>query len=563
MNERSLDSVIRSGLIGFLAASLSLLALMQVAWTVLSRASDDWDLDAFLYLGSRLAKGELLYTHDFETKLPLVQYLFYWPYLLGGIGTWKLLNFGLVLGLGHMASSRMARALHETWESVNGVRQVTWYLTSVYLVVLYSLPGAESGHLEMVSASLVYLACAWLIASGRQHFAPSVTLAAASGALVGLASQIRPNYVYVAVAILVWMSSGIAGRGSIRVVAFRTSGFVSGFVFSVAVAFLPYVVSGSASRASLADGLSAIAAFSSGTDLETLLRAQFAGLETGLFYSFLYLGLLLGSVQSFRRRAMVRGEKQVEFDTHLLALLGTLGLVASLLRNHYWAHNAIMFVPFATMVALIYSRQLFDWVASHGRGRKVSAKLVRSISFAILAAFTVVVVSVAMQWTGHPTAATSMVANISPAINDRNIDQRLMQRLQGLHDASISFLAAGYPIYHARLGEPRIGDGHPYMLLRALSGEELPNIRGLYLYGDDVRASPCRALTHSGKQVVVVATNDVFYPLSEKCLTAGDSGYVRLSIPNLAPYVFYARADARRAVESAFGSSKTSVTANR
>lgn len=558
MNERSLGSVMKGGLIGLLAASLSLVALLQVARTVLSRASHDWDLDAFLYLGSRLAEGELLYTHDFETKLPLVQYLFYWPYLLGGIGAWRLLNFGLVLGFGYMASSRLARAFHESGQSGNGVRQVTWYLTSLYLVVLYSLPGAESGHLEMVSASLVYLACAWLIASGRPLIAPHVTLDAACGFLVGLASQIRPNYVYVAAAMLVWMSSGVAGWGSIRPVVSRATAFVVGFGLAVAAAFLPYVVSGSASRTALADGLSAISAFSSGMDLEGLLRAQFAGLSTGLFYSFLYLGLLLGLAQSVRRRAMGRGGSRVESQAHLLALLGTLGVVASLLRSHYWAHNAMLFVPFATIVALVYSRQLFDWVASLGRRRQASPQLARNVSFATLAALTVVMLGVAMHWTSRPTAVTSTQANFSLDINDRNIDQRLMQRLQALRDASISFLATGYPVYHTRLGESRVGDGHPYMLLRALNGEELPNIHGLYLYGDEVRASPCRALTHSGKQVIVVATNDVFYPLSENCLAVGDSGYARLSLRDLAPYVFYAREDARRAVERALGSPATS-----
>src|SRR6516164_5001546 len=37
----------------------------------------DHDLDSFLYLGSRLDSGELLYFDDFERKLPLLQYIFW------------------------------------------------------------------------------------------------------------------------------------------------------------------------------------------------------------------------------------------------------------------------------------------------------------------------------------------------------------------------------------------------------------------------------------------------------------------------------------------------------
>jgi len=542
-------------LIQFLAASLSMVALAQVAVTVLSRANYDWDIEAFLYLGSRLAEGELLYTRDFETKLPLVQYLFYWPNLLGGIGAWKLLNFALALGFGYLASSRLVRAVPETRDSAAGQRCVAWYMTALYLVILYSLPGAESGQLEMVSASLVYLACSCLIAAGRRPRLPRGMPGVASGLLVGLASLIRPNYVYVAAAMLVWMASSFAGRESIRPVVSRTAAFVAGFGLAVAAAFIPYVVSGPAGLVALADGLRAIGAFSSGMALEALLRAQFSSVGTGFLFAVLYLGVALGVVQSCRRRAVRQGGSQVEFDAHLLALLGTLGLIASLLRNHYWPHNAMLFVPFVALVAFVYSYQFFAWVTSLSLPQEPSSKVARNVGFVTLAAFGLIMFSVAIHWTSRLVSLPSLRANGSFDINDRNIDWRLMRQLRALREASITFLAAGYPIYHARLGESRVGDGHPYMLLRALQGEALPDIRGLHLFGDEVRASPCRALTHSGKQVIVVATNDVFYPSSEQCLAVPDSGYARVAVPELSPYVFYVRSDARLAVEHSLGSS--------
>jgi hypothetical protein len=541
----------RRRLVAILAASRSLTALLQVAWTVVARGSYDWDIEAFLYLGSRLAKGELLYTHDFETKLPLVQYLFHLPSLLGGIGAWRLLNFGLVMGLCFLASRCLVLAQRESRVSRGGEWHEAWYLTSLYLVILYSLPGAWSGQLEMVSGILVYWACALLMTSGRRPIALHVTLDGSSGLLVGLASLIRPNYVYVAAAMLVWMSSGLTGWGSVRPVVSRAVLFVAGFGLAVAAAFMPYVLAGPASLAALADGLRAIGAFSSGIHLGVLLQAQFSFLETGLFYAFLYLGLAFGMLSSHWRRARGRAGSSVEFEMHLLALLASLGLLASLLRNHYWVHNAMLFVPFAAMPALVYSNRLFDWVTSMANRPEISTRFARNIGLATLTAMALAALSAGVHWTSHPAVLGSIRSGISLDINDRNVDPRLLRLLQALHEASISFLAAGYPIYHARLGEPRIGDGHPYMLLRALNGEGLPNVRGIYLFGDEVRAVPCRALTHSGKQVIVAATNDFFYPLSEKCLTAGNSGYAKISSPALAPYVLYVRRDARHSVDSA------------
>jgi hypothetical protein len=327
--------------------------------------------------------------------------------------------------------------------------------------------------------------------------------------------------------------------------------FVAGFGLAVAAAFMPYVLAGPASLAALADGLRAIGAFSSGMHLGVLLQAQFSFLETGLFYAFLYLGLAFGMLSSHWRRARGRAGSSVEFEMHLLALLASLGLLASLLRNHYWVHNAMLFVPFAAMPALVYSNRLFDWVTSMANRPEISTRFARNIGLATLTAMALAALSAGVHWTSHPAVLGSIRSGISLDINDRNVDPRLLRLLQALHEASISFLAAGYPIYHARLGEPRIGDGHPYMLLRALNGEGLPNVRGIYLFGDEVRAVPCRALTHSGKQVIVAATNDFFYPLSEKCLTAGNSGYAKISSPALAPYVLYVRRDARHSVDSA------------
>src|ERR1700687_1876866 len=69
----------------------------------------DWDLDAFLYLGSRLDAGKLLYFSDFETKMPLLQYIFWVPSYFGGIGAWRLITFMLSLLITFISSRLIVR----------------------------------------------------------------------------------------------------------------------------------------------------------------------------------------------------------------------------------------------------------------------------------------------------------------------------------------------------------------------------------------------------------------------------------------------------------------------
>ena len=67
----------------FLILLLSVFIFIFFANYLLIERTHDWDVDAYIYLGSRLDAGELIFTRDFETKLPIVQYIFWFPYKLG------------------------------------------------------------------------------------------------------------------------------------------------------------------------------------------------------------------------------------------------------------------------------------------------------------------------------------------------------------------------------------------------------------------------------------------------------------------------------------------------
>jgi hypothetical protein len=117
----------------------------------------DGDLHSFLYLGSRLDSGELLYFNDFETKLPLLQYIFWIPYRLGGIGAWRLITFAVSLLLSLVSSHLIVRSLIQNSQRPNLLsRTITTLSASVFLSFLYSLPGSSSAHIEIFAAIFIY-----------------------------------------------------------------------------------------------------------------------------------------------------------------------------------------------------------------------------------------------------------------------------------------------------------------------------------------------------------------------------------------------------------------------
>lgn len=137
---------------------VSFVMMATAAWlfvfSLLFQKGHDWDIDAFLYIGSRLGCGELLYVSMFETKFPLVQYLFWIAEDLGGIGAWRIVTFLITFSAVLFGSYLFARDLQrETDPRYLGTADVTFFTTSLFMVVIYSLPGSESAHIEMVSAS--------------------------------------------------------------------------------------------------------------------------------------------------------------------------------------------------------------------------------------------------------------------------------------------------------------------------------------------------------------------------------------------------------------------------
>ena len=152
-------------------------AFILFIFSLFFQPTHDWDLDSFLYLGSRLQDGRFIYVDDFETKLPFLQYLFSIPAYLGGIGAWRIISFMTALSLGFFTTHLLIKDLaYESNFTTVKNRQLSIFITGLFLLFLYSLPGADSAHIEIFSSSFLYLAFVLLlirhleIAQSKKYF---------------------------------------------------------------------------------------------------------------------------------------------------------------------------------------------------------------------------------------------------------------------------------------------------------------------------------------------------------------------------------------------------------
>ena len=498
-------------------------AFILFVFSLFFQPTHDWDLDSFLYLGSRLQDGRFIYVDDFETKLPFLQYLFSIPVYLGGIGAWRIISFVTALSLGLFATHLLIKDLaYELKLTTVKSRQLSIFITGLFLLFLYSLPGADSAHIEIFSSSFLYLAfvlvliCHLEIAHSKRYFF-------FAGFFLAIAALIRPNYVYLfpLFAILAFLKD--------RQISFQlfkpslTLYFLAGFFIFIFLNFLPYVFLDHGLVA-LMNGLNAMKNASHDYGLVHLLSEEFLH-KPGIFYILMYIsiGLLLmnACIQEKYKKTLLHYVLPIFFAILLLNL--------SLLRNHYYPHNTIMFAPIVCIsLSLFFVFKFKDYSV---RINTFHAIIFILTIFVIMRPLADIRKNILRVLNGRYT--------FSAQINHRNIDDALLTFLRDQKHQGKSFLVADSAIYHMKLHEPRVGDGHPIMLEIVLGGGRLVSMENIHLFSDEISKEPCKALNQSNKDFVIVKRDDQFYGLVDQCLIKDASSYRKENIANLEAFAVY------------------------
>jgi len=487
----------------------------------------DWDLDAFLYIGSRLFHGELLYLKDFETKLPFLQYIFALAGAFGGIGAWRIITLLISVALGFIGSLLLAKDYLKdkkcaNWDCID----IAIFLTGFFLILLYSLPGSESAHLEMVSAAAGYLSFALLVTSRGKYLNRFQYFI--SGFFLAFAALIRPNYVYLIFIYVVWMFLS-NNNVDIRLKRFPSIIFLLlGFVGLIVLSFFPYLFSREAFY-SLVDGLRAIAAFPMKKGFLYVLRAQLSK-DIILFYATTCLACSV--VTYFFVTKYCKELKNLFINWGVPAIFCVMLLEYSFIRTHFYPHYTIMLVPYA--VPLIFL-SVVGFLRSNIQVFSGTRKLFLC---------TILLLSILTPLHIFTRDFMQIIFGNSKCdykINYRQIDDALLNFLTEQQEKGRSFYVVNHPVYHFILGESRIGDGHPAMLYGVLNGKRIGPAANIPLYSDEVYKSPCLALLNSHKDVIVIDGDSGKSSIVLKCFNQGSHVYERQQYQGLDNYLVYAK----------------------
>jgi hypothetical protein len=494
-----------------------------------------WDLDSFLYLSSRLNSGELLYTRDFETKLPLLQYIFWIPYKFGGIGAWRLMTFVSAVVLAVISSRLIAESLTGHLKHPNALSKlITPLSAAVFLTFIYSLPGSSDSQIELFAASFAYFSIA-LSHRSITHESHRTIYTIITGCAVAIAFSIHPNYLFTIPAFVLFYAFA-AGSSEDPMkyphASQQIALFISAACLTTMVQFVPYFFD-IKTLSVLIGAMRALTQFSWGSLTETLHKQFFR--ETLAFYLGMYLSLGIVLLTALLSHLRSTPKSSILLSGTLLCLASVIGINYGVIKTHYWNRYSVMFTPYASVIFSYLFILVCGGETSLIKSAFIPIRFPR-ITLSVLTIWYVSVTGTYVYVIARPlvhlvhSRLVVSTPELSLSINNRNLDPKLMNFLKQVVAEGMSFYVPYNTNYHRLLNHERIGDGHPVMLYHVLIGRRIGPIGSIFLYSHTVHRAPCLALWESHKDIIVVSDDDgvVNEPVLE-CLIQEASGYKELS----------------------------------
>lgn len=470
------------------------LGLIFFLRSIFLHQNHDWDIDAFIYLGSRLLNGELIFIDEFETKLPFLQYIFSLAYWAGGIGSWRIITFLTITLNGFIAIKLLIDHFIKSENlSVFFLHRYIFLFFGLFLSLIYSLPGSESAQISMMSASFLFLSLSILICSRKYR------MICLSSILFTFSGLIRQHYFYLFPIFCSWFFIECFQINNLKKNLYLLLLYIFTSITVCLLTFAPYFfIDNGVDK--LFRSIYAIIEFPGNGEKSILglLTQQLLNKRTIFFFAIFYM-LLISILINF-----LYGTSKFDKKSKLLFFISiaTIVLNYSFIETKYSQHYSILFVPFFSLIFI------FSFLFYFKNIKKILVILMFPVFF----------------YPGYWVLKNTIeVLNEKIAfdfnINDRNINKSVLNYLTEVKNNGKTFLVIDNSIYHYILNEKRIGDGHPMILAHVLKKDKINTLPHINLLDRSKNINNCDVLIRSNKDVLLLIDKNqwAFKSLIEGC----------------------------------------------
>ena len=165
----------------------------------------DHDIDQFMYFGSRLLHGELIWTNEFDDKSPIVQYIFSIPAAFKDTSIFVLITLIVSLIAAYIGYTMLLDLVKDSGLNLNNKdeREIVYFGIILYLTLLVCIYGSFH-HINAISSSLCLISIAITYINRKKNSQLLTNISAISSAL---SISIRPYYLLNTMILPIWIAA--------------------------------------------------------------------------------------------------------------------------------------------------------------------------------------------------------------------------------------------------------------------------------------------------------------------------------------------------------------------
>ena len=533
-NIESKKNIIKPEILNFVLNILSVFIIFSVSLCVFHQfLTDDYsnDINQFMYLGSRLLKGELIFTKEFDDKTPIIQFLFFIPAYFKSIKIWIIISTSIISISSFVSYKSISKILNINYR-LNYIsnKSISKFASLLFLFLCVFSPEGIN-HIDASAASFFLLAISSTISSfeytGKNKFRSVLS----SSFFLGICISIRPYFLLASKIVPVWNAFKIYDKKFRKIIryCFMFNSLILFFI--LAFNFFPYLITNNLNALFSALLIHRFDYMHIGIIKTIILQIKqiiyypnigIIGfiIFFGVIYSFIFIIKCIRNKNSFKS-FLTNNLDQITFFIILPFSVEIL-----ILKRHFWDHYAVFFAPFAIFTvafifANIYNLKLVNF-------KEVSLKRF-FILFALIFPFYLI----------YPLHSVILDINYEfknlyvyrNIINNQvNEVSDLVNQYKSVYGNEISFLAPESNFLHWRLNESR--HGFPISSIYTSLANNRKNINQIpeklirknipFIYAK--QKNLCKEILNNSPDLLLIKPSS----FEEKCILSSDNEFLKI-----------------------------------
>ena len=380
--------------------------------------SYDWDVDHEMYFGSRLLRGELLYTQEYHEKFPVVQYLFALPAFFQSISVWVLFSSLTAIIAAFSMYMVLRVVILEDWPSLErrNANSIALFASTFYLFFVSTVIPGSLYLINTIAANTALISVVLLLYCSKCSHTQTRNIAFAfiiSAMLAAISISIRPYLAPSLVMLGIWMplrrnillnkheneATNIVFTHGNPVKTIKKVAIYAGIwallliIAGAAINIFPYVLSSNFDA--FYDGIIYNSQKLIPRPYQEIIASQLRvliGMGNTTFTLFA-LALIVPACVLINRLLKFRclnvnehSLRLAETDLLFSGLIPILLLESTILGRHFWPHYVQLFAPFTALslafsLSYISGRSLLNVKINLGRSLALSLTIVILVLF--------------------------------------------------------------------------------------------------------------------------------------------------------------------------------------